>query len=96
MCDDSADDDTPNSAALPGRINREHPELELIFNRDLAVRLPREGERHCRDHRAGGFGHPHLSMLRPVFHVVQHAHVRVVRGEMSGVEVRIPGDSPDL
>jgi len=30
-------------AALNSRIHREHPKLELIFTRDLAVRLPREG-----------------------------------------------------
>jgi hypothetical protein len=91
-----ADNSTPNPAALDGRINGEHPELELIFHCDLAVRLAGERKRHGRDHCAGGFGHPHLGMLGPVFHVVQHPQIRVVGGEMPCVEIRFPGDSSDL
>jgi hypothetical protein len=96
MFHDLANNGPPNPAALNRRINRQHPELELVFHGDLAVRLPRERQRHCRDHYAGSFGHPHLGMLSPVHHFLQHTHVRVISGEMSDVKVRLPGDSPDL
>jgi len=95
MSDDPADDGAPNPAALDSRISGQHPELEVVVHRDLAVRLPREGKHHCRDRRAGDFGHPCVGMLRAVVHVLKNTHVRVVGGEMPGVKVRLPRDSPD-
>ena len=39
---------------------------------------------------------PHLGMLGVVLHVLQHAHVRVVDREVTGLQVRLAGNPPDL